>query len=116
MALALGIIVWAVVILASLLVHHKALTSVGNIDRLVTEGVYSRVRHPMYAAFIWLSWGAFLRWPTVRVAVMVFWTDMVLFLWSLLEERLLQARFGEEYSLYKKRVGMLIPQFGGVRN
>jgi protein-S-isoprenylcysteine O-methyltransferase Ste14 len=47
---------------------------------------------------------------------MVFWTDMVLFLWSLLEERLLQARFGEEYSLYKKRVGMLIPQFGGVRN
>ena len=116
MALALGIIVWAVVILASLLVHHKALTSVGNIDRLVTEGVYSRVRHPMYAAFIWLSWGAFLRWPTLRIAVMVLWTDMVLFLWSRLEERLLQARFGEEYSLYKKRVGMLIPRFRGVRN
>ena len=82
--------------------------------KLVTRGIYGRVRHPMYAA-IWLfslaqglllqnwlaGWSAFVAFA-IMYSVRVF-----------REERMMEERFGEEYRKYASRTGRLLPR---IRN
>ncbi|KKP84763.1 MAG: hypothetical protein UR83_C0013G0027 [Candidatus Moranbacteria bacterium GW2011_GWF2_35_54] len=46
---------WLYFLGGAILVHHKAPLSVDKIDKLVTEGVYNKVRHPIYSADIILG-------------------------------------------------------------
>lgn len=73
-----------------------------NIDHLVTTGLYSRLRHPMYTGFIlWImGWvllgGAFASTlPAAACIGSILW-------WRRLEERALIAQFGTEYRSYSK--------------
>jgi protein-S-isoprenylcysteine O-methyltransferase Ste14 len=75
---------------------------------LVTRGVYSRLRHPIYTAILILVIGLFLRKPTLLVligglAVMVFLAVKVRF-----EEQLLVARY-PDYAAYRRRAWGLVP-------
>lgn len=77
---------------------------------LVVQGVYSRIRHPMYAA-VWLSSLAqplliqnWLAGPPVLLAVCAFW-----FLRVPAEERMMAAHFGDAYAAYAARTGRLLP-------
>jgi protein-S-isoprenylcysteine O-methyltransferase Ste14 len=78
------------------------LRGVENIDRLVTTGLFSRIRHPMYLGFIcWL-----LGWSIVRDAGASFLiglagTGSVLW-WRHLEEGRLERQFGDSYLQYRR--------------
>jgi protein-S-isoprenylcysteine O-methyltransferase Ste14 len=77
---------------------------------LVTSGVYSRIRHPMYAAF-WL-WGiaqALLlpNWIAGPAGLAGFGILYCLRVGE--EERMLLATFGEEYRSYMARTGRIVP-------
>jgi methanethiol S-methyltransferase len=109
--LVLGMINWLYVGLASGRVHRKAVSSVQNIDQLVTEGTYAVVRHPMYAAGMAAAWCVFVWHPTYQILAIVIWLTIVLLFWSNLEERMLEEKFLEDYREYKKRVPMFIPRF-----
>ena len=75
---------------------------------LVTSGVYGRVRHPIYLAFI--LWQAGLAIVLDGAAAMLFAVAYALALLPLivLEERDL-LRYGAEYEVYRKRTPMLVP-------
>ena len=77
------------------------LGGVENIDHLVTTGMFSRIRHPMYIGFIlWiLGWCAFTEAVTSLVLA-PFLTASVVW-WRHLEEAELEARYGDEYSEYR---------------
>jgi protein-S-isoprenylcysteine O-methyltransferase Ste14 len=79
--------------------------------KLVTEGPYRVVRHPIYAANfgLLLATGlAFSRLGPLLLASLAFWIGSVIRVRG--EERLLREAFGEEYEAYARRVPALFPR------
>jgi protein-S-isoprenylcysteine O-methyltransferase Ste14 len=78
---------------------------------LVTTGPYRLVRHPIYFGLSILALGqaiAFSSWPAIAV---VFFAIVPTFAWrAWAEERLLADTFGERYTAYRSRTGMIIPR------
>jgi protein-S-isoprenylcysteine O-methyltransferase Ste14 len=82
--------------------HRKA--------ELVTEGLYSRVRHPLYLAVFLLFSGIALIYPFP--AVIVFCLSMIGYtmIGAYLEEKKLVIYYGDAYLEYKKKAGFILPK------
>jgi len=85
----------------------------GNQDqRLVTAGIRSRVRHPVYLGHLcgMLAWslgtGLVVCWLLTALAVI---TGAVMIR---MEDEELEKRFGEEYRAYRLRVPAVLPRLG----
>lgn len=81
--------------------------------QLATEGVYARIRHPQYAAFIAIMIGFLLQWPTIPTLVMF---PVLLVMYVRLahaEERESRAGFGAAWDAYAARVPRWLPRIGG---
>lgn len=78
-------------------------------DRMVMNGPYRLVRHPMYTAALSIALG--LTFLTQSAAcLVVFCTYLVLILLLIpVEEEGLRRRFGEEYVAYQRETGRLLP-------
>ena len=78
--------------------------------RLITHGVYRRIRHPMYTALLLYSVGQALvipNWlagPSYLVAFGIFFAFRVK-----AEERMMLEQFGDEYAGYAARTQRLVP-------
>lgn len=78
--------------------------------RLVTEGVYRRIRHPMYSALFLYSIGQLLALPNWIAGPSYFVTFGLLFALRLrAEEQMMLDQFGADYSAYIARTTRLIP-------
>ena len=75
---------------------------------LVTSGIFSVVRHPIYSGFIFLSFGWSLIWGSVAAFVAAFALLIFFDLKARREERWLEAKFSG-YTAYKQRIKKLIP-------
>jgi protein-S-isoprenylcysteine O-methyltransferase Ste14 len=77
---------------------------------VIRESVFSVVRHPVYLSEVLLYLGLLIL--SMSLAAGIVWIVAIGFLHyiSRYEERLLLARFGEEYELYMREVPMWIPQ------
>ncbi|MFH7325791.1 methyltransferase family protein [Desulfurivibrio sp. C05AmB] len=82
--------------------------------KLMTEGVYARVRHPQYTGLFLIVFGeGVVHWPTV---VSGFAFLVIISAYTLLarkEEQQMLDKFGDEYRAYQQRTPMFIPRFGG---
>ena len=79
--------------------------------KLITEGVYARIRHPMYTAFwLWAVAQALLlpNWVAGLSGLIGFGT--LYFLRVGHEERLMIEAFGDTYRAYMERTARLIPR------
>ncbi len=74
---------------------------------LVVRGPYRIVRHPLYAAFLALTWATPVL-TTDRLLFNVLWTVWIV-LGTVLEERDLVATLGDDYRAYQRHVPMLLP-------
>ncbi len=78
---------------------------------LVTDGVYSRMRHPQYTGLFVIVFGeGIVHWPTI-VSVAAF--PIIVLAYTLLarkEERQMVEKFGDEYREYRRHVPMFIPR------
>ncbi|MFW9910082.1 MAG: methyltransferase family protein [Candidatus Thorarchaeota archaeon] len=77
---------------------------------LITDGIYSRVRHPLYLATIILLFGLVLIYPFAQVAVFSLSLIIYTLIGAYLEERKLVLHYGDEYLEYRKRAGFLLPK------
>jgi protein-S-isoprenylcysteine O-methyltransferase Ste14 len=77
---------------------------------VIRKSVFNIVRHPIYLSEILLYLGFLML--SISLAAALVWGIGILFLHyiSLYEERLLLARFGEEYEQYMREVPMWIPR------
>ena len=77
---------------------------------LVTDGVYARVRHPQYAGLFLITVGMLVQWPTI--ITIATWPLLLTVYYRLArrEERDAEARFGEDYRVYRGRVPMFVPR------
>ena len=82
----------------------------GTPEKIITTGLYAIIRHPINLGFMFAFTGWYLLWvgtyslifPPVLVVILIFET-----FW---EERKIEKTLGEEYTEYKKRVGMFSPK------
>ena len=105
-----AIFYWLYFVLKAAFINPQITASVDKTIKVIKDGVYGLVRHPIYAADIVLAWGVFFFWPTRRVLVSVIWLTLVLLFWMKLEEWALTKRFGQGYKEYQKRVPMIFPK------
>lgn len=79
---------------------------------LVTTGVYSIVRNPIYAAFILIFTGMLSMSANLCLLILpfVFWAYLTV-LMKLTEEKWLKEKFGDEYAVYCQKVNRVIPWF-----
>ena len=78
--------------------------------QVITSGVFSIVRHPIYLSSILLYLGFILLLSLSLFSALV-WILIIVFYYmiSVYEEKLLIQRFGSAYEEYKKKVPMLFP-------
>lgn len=80
--------------------------------RLVTEGVYARVRHPMYTAIFLIALAQALFLPNWIVGPSYLIGFGLLYLLRVgREEQMMLDAFGDEYREYSRRTGRLLPKF-----
>lgn len=68
--------------------------------RLATTGIYARMRHPQYVAFVLIMFGFLLQWPTLLTLVMF---PILVVMYAYLarrEEADMGREFGEAYRAY----------------
>ncbi len=81
-----------------------------NPGKLLTEGIYSRIRHPTYieGGLALTSMALFSNYLAVYVLLAAYFP--LIYLVVLMEERELSERFGEEYVRYSEEVPRFIPK------
>ena len=82
--------------------------------KLLTEGIYGKIRHPRYTDIVigTIGWAFFINYLIVYLMLPMVFAGLYLIV--LLEEKELRDRFGEEYVEYCKRVPRFIPCFGAA--
>ena len=77
---------------------------------LITDGIFSRVRHPLYLATISLFIGLMLLYPFPTVIVFAISLSFYTMIGAYFEERKLVAHYGDEYLQYRKKAGFILPK------
>lgn len=89
--------------------YGKPIGNFENTTQLVTRGIYSRIRHPLFASLIFLNTGILLKDVSLKSIVPCFISIAFLVAASKVEERENLAKFGDAYEDYKKATKNYIP-------
>lgn len=106
---AMVLMLWVLRVFPAVSTGHYVLPE----HRVVSDGPYGLVRHPLYlAAFlIWLGLG--LAYGSVAVlAITIVYVVPGYLIYMRSEEAMLLHNLGDEYRRYRRRVGMLWPRLG----
>jgi protein-S-isoprenylcysteine O-methyltransferase Ste14 len=77
--------------------------------RLVTQGLYRYVRHPLYSSLLFLAWGIFFKQPTWVASILGIAATGFLVATAKAEETESSRFFGPSYQQYMKQTKMFIP-------
>lgn len=110
-------IVGLLFVLSGLLIYFLAIkakiTSSIKENTLVTHGVYSVVRNPIYSAWLFICTGALFLYENPYLALtlfLIFWLYLTI-LMKYTEEKWLAKLYGESYLEYCKKVNRCLPWF-----
>lgn len=87
-------------------VLHKAQKT----GTMAVDGLYRKMRHPQYVAFIVIMFGFLLQWPTIPTVVMFPILVVIYIRLAKSEERHSIEEFGEQYRSYMKTTPAFIPE------
>ncbi|MBN1152587.1 MAG: isoprenylcysteine carboxylmethyltransferase family protein [Dehalococcoidia bacterium] len=85
-------------------VHRQGHEETGQIQFIVTTGVFASVRHPMYTSVFLIYFGLALVWGIVWMLVPATFFSIITVAIAVKEEQLLLQRFGSEYEGYLRKV------------
>ncbi len=102
----IGIVLWTFAVIKSKI----TLEILDN--NLVTTGIYSYVRHPIYSAFLFISSGLIILSQNMLLFLLpvLYWIILTIGMIKT-EEKWLLEKFGDEYLEYSKKVNRFIPSF-----
>lgn len=81
-----------------------------RMGNLITTGVYSKTRNPVYSGIILMSTAVLFFSGNVYMYVLPFIEVFILFVWiAPYEDNMLRERFGEEYDEYRKKTHFILP-------
>jgi hypothetical protein len=101
---ALAVVMWLVSVFGA-----RVTENIEN-NQLITGGIYAWVRHPIYAAFLFLNAGILLLQANYVLLILpaVYWLALTV-LMKRTEERWLRRQFGQQYVDYESRVNRIMP-------
>ena len=104
LSILLGIYLWVQAVIV-----EKINKSVKE-KKLITSGVYSIIRNPVYSAFIFIFTGILLLTANYILLILpfIFWIFLTILMKNT-EEKWLKNEFGKEYEIYLKEVNRVIP-------
>jgi len=76
---------------------------------LVTTGIFKYIRHPLYSSLLFLTWGIYLKHPTIIMAFVALLSSGLLWFTAVGDEKECTAYFGDSYSDYMKGTKRFIP-------
>lgn len=82
---------------------------------LAVDGIYARLRHPQYVAFVLIMFGFLLQWPTLLTVIMF---PILVYVYVRLarhEEQMALQEFGDRYREYIARTPAFIPSRKNAR-
>lgn len=120
------IIAWSLLLISAFLVLHAAqilriygrpdsrrqdetLLGIERTTRLVTQGAYGFIRHPLYSSLLFLGWGVFFKDPTWLAGSLAAGATSLLWATARADEMECLQYFGEAYQEYMQRTKMFIP-------
>lgn len=80
--------------------------------KLASTGIYARMRHPQYVAFIVIMLGFLLQWPTLPTLIMFPILTYMYVRLSYREEKISEAEFGDEWRRYAAVTPRFFPRIG----
>lgn len=85
-------------------------------NRLKTNGSYRFVRNPRYSTFLFVETGLIFLCHNLYLLIipLIFWLEMTIVL-KRTEEKWLTELYGQEYTIYRKRVNRCIPWFPKIK-
>ncbi len=89
--------------------EDKNLYEFERTSELIVTGIFSYIRHPMYASLFFLTWGILLKNPTFQLIVVAVLSTVFLYFTALFDEKECLSYFGESYSNYMKQTKRFIP-------
>jgi len=90
------------------MVNSYKLQIVGG-QRLITTGIYRRIRHPLYLGEMTRNLGLAILFSSLYGLTVMIIANIFLIIRIEIEEKMLIAEFGAEYQEYKKKTKKLIP-------
>ena len=108
--LAIGSVYFSWIALKALGRQWSFVAGVMSGHRLIQEGPYSVVRHPLYVCFFGLTFSTGIVWSEpmgLLVSTILFWIGVWIRVRS--EEKILRETFGAEFEEYAKRVPAFLP-------
>lgn len=112
------IVSWVLLVISLFLVIHGVylLKAVGkprdaleDTTKLVLQGAYRYIRHPLYSSLFFLAWGVFFKNPDFLNSTLVIIATLFLVATARVEEAENLQKFGAEYADYMKKSKMFIP-------
>jgi methanethiol S-methyltransferase len=88
----------------------NALYKAQHEHRLATTGIYARMRHPQYVAFVLILFGFLLQWPTLLTLAMFPILAAMYGYLATREEADMMAQFGAEYEAYAAHTPRFFPK------
>jgi len=85
------------------------LVGIEKTTKLVTDGIYAYIRHPLYSSLLFLAWGVFfkmLSWSGLCISVVA---TLFLYMTGKIEEKENIEYFGDSYREYMQHTKMFIP-------
>ena len=89
--------------------NEKALYEFEKTTVLIEQGLYKYIRHPLYSSLLFLTWGIFLKNPTVPLSFVALLSTVFLYLTAIFDEKECIEFFGPPYREYMKRTKLFIP-------
>jgi len=86
-----------------------ALLGFEKTSALVTSGIFRYIRHPMYAALLYLTWGAYLKDISLPSSLLAGGASIALLITALRDEAECLQHFGESYAEYMLTSKRFVP-------
>ena len=111
-SIAIGAVLTIVFFLSLILTHKDEQTHMkpSDVDKLITNGLYSVVRHPSYSGTILMNIAYLCFFRTLWLIPLICVFAVLWYLEARHEERTLIEKFGESYQNYIRATGMFFPK------
>jgi protein-S-isoprenylcysteine O-methyltransferase Ste14 len=112
-------VIGVILIISGILLRLLAFREIRNthrIEQLVTSGIYSVTRNPIYLAFSIIILGIAFLSPSILSFIWVLVSILIMLWVAKQEEADLEKAFGDAYLKYKREVPAFLPSFRKSRN